>query len=163
MTVLACGSAAGEVHNPLIIFPGRRFNYDPLDEFPEAHLLGRTMDGSMGSPSPPGSRLPSSLLHSSHVVQPLDLTTLKLLKQTWREEVMNYQEKNADIVGKREFSSVLKKAWIRGIQKDTVIFGFRAAGLNPWNPEHVGMSKLGPSRLYATTTDTETNSDTMTE
>ncbi|KAK3801428.1 hypothetical protein RRG08_041785 [Elysia crispata] len=76
---------------------------------------------------------------------------------------MNYQEKNADIVGKREFSSVLKKAWIRGIQKDTVIFGFRAAGLNPWNPEHVGMSKLGPSRLYATTTDTETNSDTMTE
>ncbi|KAK3801430.1 hypothetical protein RRG08_041785 [Elysia crispata] len=64
MTVLACGSAAGEVHNPLIIFPGRRFNYDPLDEFPEAHLLGRTMDGSMGSPSPPGSRLPSSLLYS---------------------------------------------------------------------------------------------------
>ena len=76
---------------------------------------------------------------------------------------MNYQEENADIVGKREFSSVLKKAWIRGIQKDAVISGFRAAGLYPWNPEHVNMSKLGPSRLYATTTDTETNSDTMTE
>ena len=38
ITVLAYGSAAGEVHNPLIIFPGQRFTYDPLGGFPEAHF-----------------------------------------------------------------------------------------------------------------------------
>ncbi|GFS25415.1 tigger transposable element-derived protein 6-like protein [Elysia marginata] len=37
-TVLACGSAAGEMLSPLIIFPGQRFGYDPLEGFKEAHF-----------------------------------------------------------------------------------------------------------------------------
>ncbi|KAL8568889.1 hypothetical protein ACOMHN_061465 [Nucella lapillus] len=38
ITVLACVSASGEVLDPLIIFPGKRFGYDPLEGFPEAHF-----------------------------------------------------------------------------------------------------------------------------
>ena len=44
ITVLACGSASGEVLNPLIIFPGQRFSYNPLEGFPEAHF-GKSKNG----------------------------------------------------------------------------------------------------------------------
>ena len=52
---------------------------------------------------------------------------------------------------------MFRKALERGIKKDVMISDFRAAGLYPWNPDHVDMTKLGPSQLYSTATDeTET-------
>ncbi|GFO28000.1 hypothetical protein PoB_005450500 [Plakobranchus ocellatus] len=38
VTVLACGNAAGDMQQPLLIFPGQRFAYDPLAGFREAHI-----------------------------------------------------------------------------------------------------------------------------
>ncbi|GFN92337.1 tigger transposable element-derived protein 6-like protein [Plakobranchus ocellatus] len=89
--------------------------------------------------------------HASHVVQPLDLTTFKKLKQSWREEVLNFQEKTSDTLSKKDFAKVFKKAWDRGVDRSVVSSGFRAAGIFPWNPDHVDLSKLGPSRLCGQT------------
>ncbi|GFN92562.1 Jerky protein [Plakobranchus ocellatus] len=111
---------------PLLIFPGQRFSYDPLEGFPEAHLA-RSSNGWIDAEIfegwllhafvPAVSHLPKPVLlfadghkahntmtvhdickehgiifyslpsHASHVVQPLDLTTFKKLKQSWREEL----------------------------------------------------------------------------
>ncbi|XP_071083865.1 uncharacterized protein [Haliotis cracherodii] len=46
ITVLACASASGDYTPPMIVFPGSRFKYNPLDGFEEA-VLGRTENGWM--------------------------------------------------------------------------------------------------------------------
>ncbi|GFR83041.1 tigger transposable element-derived protein 1 [Elysia marginata] len=86
--------------------------------------------------------------HASHAVQPLDLTTFKRLKQVWKEEVLAYQEEKSDTLSKKDFARTLKKAWQRGIERDVVVAGFRAAGIYPWDPDHVDLTKLGPARLF---------------
>ena len=48
MTVMAAASAAGHFIQPLIIFPGQRFSYNPLEGFEEA-ALGRSENGWMDS------------------------------------------------------------------------------------------------------------------
>ncbi|KAL8586989.1 hypothetical protein ACOMHN_062400 [Nucella lapillus] len=204
ITVLACVSASGEVLDPLIIFPGKRFGYDPLEGFPEAHFAKSDngwIDGEIFATwlktafIPATNHLPRPVIlfldghkthvtmavsdvcrdkgiilyqlpsHSSHVVQPLDLTTFKPLKKAWRDEVMRFQEAESDTVGKKDFAKLLKVAWKNGIDPDVVISGFRAAGIYPWNPDHVDLTKLGPSRLYATeVTETATEvTETATE
>ena len=46
LTVLACMNATGYYIKPLIVYPGERFNYNPLEGFPDA-VLGRTVSGWM--------------------------------------------------------------------------------------------------------------------
>lgn len=48
ITVLACMSATGHFLKPLIVYPGQRFAYNPLEGFPEA-VMGRTENGWMDS------------------------------------------------------------------------------------------------------------------
>ncbi|GFN91060.1 tigger transposable element-derived protein 6-like protein [Plakobranchus ocellatus] len=38
VTIHLCRNAAGELQAPLLIFPGQRFSYDPLEGFPESHF-----------------------------------------------------------------------------------------------------------------------------
>ncbi|KAL8573814.1 hypothetical protein ACOMHN_019088 [Nucella lapillus] len=101
--------------------------------------------------------------HASHLIQPLDLTTFKSLKQVWREEVMSFQERTSTTLGKKDFAAVFKKAWERGVPKDVVVSGFRGAGIFPWNPARFDRKKLTPSRLFATPTRTETETRTPTQ
>ncbi|KAL8608163.1 hypothetical protein ACOMHN_016618 [Nucella lapillus] len=202
ITVLACGNAAGEVQPPLLIFPGQRFGYDPLEGFQEAHLA-RSSNGWIDTeifqswfetafcPSVAHLQKPVVLFadghathlsmkvhelcnehgiivyqfpsHASHLIQPLDLTTFKSLKQVWREEVMSFQERTSTTLGKKDFAAVFKKAWERGVPKDVVVSGFRGAGIFPWNPARFDRKKLTPSRLFATPTRTETETRTPTQ
>ncbi|MEW8544190.1 MAG: hypothetical protein AB2693_11710, partial [Candidatus Thiodiazotropha sp.] len=46
ITVLACMNATGYYLKPLIVYPGERFSYNPLEGFPDA-VLGRTVSGWM--------------------------------------------------------------------------------------------------------------------
>ena len=46
ITVLACMNATGYYLKPLIVYPGSRFSYNPLEGLPEA-ILGRTDSGRM--------------------------------------------------------------------------------------------------------------------
>ena len=45
MTVMAAASASGHFIPPMIIYPGQRFSYNPLDGFEEAAFGGQRMDG----------------------------------------------------------------------------------------------------------------------
>lgn len=48
ITVLACMGATGHFLRPLIVYPGQRFSYNPLEEYPDA-VMGRTENGWMDS------------------------------------------------------------------------------------------------------------------
>ena len=44
ITVIVAVSAAGQYLTPMLVFPGQRFSYNPLQGFPEA-FLGRSQNG----------------------------------------------------------------------------------------------------------------------
>ncbi|GFS20955.1 tigger transposable element-derived protein 6-like protein [Elysia marginata] len=44
ITLLGCGSAAGDILNPLLIYPGKRWTFDPAVQFPEA-TYAKTKNG----------------------------------------------------------------------------------------------------------------------
>lgn len=46
ITVMACASASGHFCPPMIVYPGQRFNYEPLEGFEDAHM-GRSETGWM--------------------------------------------------------------------------------------------------------------------
>ena len=48
LTVLACASANGHFCPPMIVYPGQRFSFEPLDGFEDAHM-GRSETGWMDS------------------------------------------------------------------------------------------------------------------
>ena len=48
MTIMAASSAAGHYIQPMIIYPGQRFSYNPLEGFEKA-ALGRSENGWMDS------------------------------------------------------------------------------------------------------------------
>ncbi|XP_005108581.1 uncharacterized protein LOC101858516 [Aplysia californica] len=209
VTVLVCGNALGELQAPLLIFPGQRFTYDPLEGFEEAHMaksgngwidseiFARWMESAF-CPAVAHLQKPVVLFadghsthltleiheicrshgiilyqlpsHSSHIVQPLDLTSFKNLKRAWYEEVMKYQEDNSDTLSKQHFAKVFKRAWERrGHDGDVLVSGFRASGICPWNPDRFDRTKLAPHRLFQTvqtvdsTVTAETNGPTVTE
>ncbi|GFO16080.1 tigger transposable element-derived protein 6-like protein [Plakobranchus ocellatus] len=175
VTVLVCGNAAGELQAPLLIFPGQRFFYDPMEGFPEAHFA-KSGNGWIDSEIfakwlstgfvPAVAHLQKPVLlfadghsthltlaiheickehniilyqlpsHSSHIVQPLDLTSFKNLKQAWGEEVMKFKEENSDTLTKQNFSKVFRKAWDRrGHDGDVPKNGFKASGVVWYNYE----------------------------
>ena len=201
ITVLATACATGQMHMPLIVFPGVRFSYNPLAGFEKAHF-GRFDNGWMDSeifshwlktafvPATEHLKKPVVLFadghtthatmavhricrehniilyqlpsHSSHIVQPLDLTTFKSLKEAWYRAVRQYRFETCEVVGKREFSRVFKKAWDLGTKANVVASGFRAAGIFPWDPDHFDRTKTIPSRTTQTVTSESPTTDVDT-
>ncbi|VDI83194.1 Hypothetical predicted protein [Mytilus galloprovincialis] len=135
ITVLACMSATAHYLPPMLVFPGERFRFNPLEGFTEA-VLGRTKTGWMDS----------ELFYT----WPCDVTLFGALKKHWRDSVRDYQFKNpGEFVTKGTFASVFKSAWAKGTTVDVAIKGFRHTGLYPFSVESVDKSKVEPSEVFA--------------
>lgn len=191
LTVMACMSASGHFVPPMIVYPGKRFGYNPLDGF-ETAVLGRTDNGWMDSqlfcdwltsvfiPAVDERQVKRPLLllvdghsthitlqasdiclangivlyclleHASHVMQPLDLRLFSVLKESYKQSVRQWQVDNiGQMVTKRNFAPIFKRAWEKSTTTDVAVKGFRDAGLYPLNPDVVTQSiKLEPSKVF---------------
>lgn len=88
--------------------------------------------------------------HSSHLMQPLDVSFFKALKTAWGKACSNYCSKNPGYqVTKHEFSQIFHEAWIASVRMSTIVNGFREAGLCPFNPEMLLKKKLLPSLQFS--------------
>jgi len=73
--------------------------------------------------------------HSSHVLQPLDLTCFSPVKGRYREQIANLARyDDASAVKKAKFLDCYQKASQEGLSEKNIKAGWRAAGLHPWNP-----------------------------
>lgn len=89
-------------------------------------------------------KLPS---HASHLLQPLDLSVFKSMKNTWDEKLVQWQRLN---VGKRlpkdEFSRIIGEVW-RELNPIIIRNGFKKGGIYPFNRHAVPEDKFDPESL----------------
>ena len=73
--------------------------------------------------------------NTTHFLQPLDVAFFGPLKRAWRDQLLTYKRihLNKSLL-KRHFAGELKKL-VATIKQDTIISGFKATGLVPFDPE----------------------------
>lgn len=73
--------------------------------------------------------------HASHILQPLDLAVFSSLKRRFRESVaLNADINDFEPSKKTQFLQHYKDARTRAITEANYLAGFKAAGINPFNP-----------------------------
>ena len=86
--------------------------------------------------------------HTTHAIQPLDVSFFKSLKVHWSAACHQYMVDNPGrVVTKFQFSSLFREAWFKSIKPETVVAGFRKAGVYPLNPNAISVPALDASSL----------------
>jgi hypothetical protein len=84
--------------------------------------------------------------HTSHCMQPLDKTPFEVLKNSWKELLLQY---NFDFCGKKlpkkDFFKVFWPAWMQMSRPKVIISGFNRTGIFPVCPSAIPASDLSPS------------------
>ncbi|RYN21200.1 hypothetical protein AA0115_g9842 [Alternaria tenuissima] len=76
--------------------------------------------------------------HSSHILQPLDLSPFGAVKKSYRQQVRALAAiSDAAPVRKQHFIGLYYKARQRGLSERVIRAGWRASGIAPYNPELV--------------------------
>jgi hypothetical protein len=86
-------------------------------------------------------RLPS---HTSHKLQPCDVSVFGPLKTAYRDQVERLNRGGVDTIGKEHFTYLYQPARDRAITKRNILAGWAAAGLFPFNPARVLRSMPRP-------------------
>jgi hypothetical protein len=80
--------------------------------------------------------------HSSHICQPNDLGPFKPLKAEWKAAVSDWRvSRPYETLTRANFAPVLATA-ISKLSKESIVSGYRAAGLYPFNPDAVHYERL---------------------
>jgi hypothetical protein len=79
-------------------------------------------------------RLPS---HTSHKLQPCDVSVFTRLKDEYRDEAERLFQGGANTVGKQHFTSLYSHAREKAFTKRNIMAGWAACGLFPFNPDRV--------------------------
>ena len=76
--------------------------------------------------------------HSSHVLQPLDLSCFSAIKSRYRDQIANLARfEDSAPVKKMRFVEYYNKARDEGLTQHNILGGWSAAGISPWNPRKV--------------------------
>ncbi|XP_062565900.1 uncharacterized protein LOC134228140 [Armigeres subalbatus] len=80
--------------------------------------------------------------NTTRITQPADVGIFKPLKNAWKAAVSEWHDThNGEILSLDHFGPVLQEAMKRGILASSVINGFRACGLYPFNADNIDYSK----------------------
>ncbi|KAF5238999.1 hypothetical protein FAUST_5239 [Fusarium austroamericanum] len=80
--------------------------------------------------------------HSSYMLQPLDISCLRLLKEAYGREIRPFKNPYSAYIDEIHFFSAFHTSYQATITEDKIRKGFKEAGLAPFNPEMV-LSTLG--------------------
>jgi hypothetical protein len=80
-------------------------------------------------------------LHSSHLLQPLDIALFSLLKRVYGDEINLFIRASINYITKSEFFIAFKAAYNKVFTEKNIKAGFKEASVSPWDPDSV-ISKL---------------------
>ena len=87
--------------------------------------------------------------NAMHIIQPLDLVLMGLLKKNYHEEMKKWLINHiGQVFDKYEFIEVFTSTYKLSATLENVKKGFEVAGLHPWNPSQADTKKLAPASLY---------------
>ena len=75
--------------------------------------------------------------HSSHLLQPLDVSCFSVLKRSYKKRVETLMSFDINQIDKQEFLSVYQQARAEALHQSNVRSGFAATGLVPYDPDRV--------------------------
>ena len=76
--------------------------------------------------------------HSTHEAQPLDVGVFGPLKAHWTNVCHEYFQSNpGKVLSKFNFNSLFARAWMKCIQPENIINGFKKCGVYPFNPKAI--------------------------
>lgn len=139
-TILVAGSAASEYLPPQFLFKGKHLcglwtvlgSMGATYDGSESMLITHTVFENWFSSSFLSFILQRNVVivwippHTSHVLQPLDVTVFKLFKDHWCRILLKFYRETSKVI----FPSLIKKLWGK-ISSDNSVSGFRGAGLWP--------------------------------
>ncbi|KAL6153674.1 hypothetical protein ACJBU6_06979 [Exserohilum turcicum] len=75
--------------------------------------------------------------HSTHTLQPLDVSMFKPLSTAYSNEVSAFMDRSQGLtsMSKRDFLPLFQAAWQASFKEKTILNAFKATGLSPFNPE----------------------------
>nr|CAI5863634.1 unnamed protein product [Callosobruchus analis] len=80
--------------------------------------------------------------NSTRILQPCDVAVFRPLKDAWRRTVREWDEEHpAEVLNKVTFAPVVEKAIKSSIKAETLVNGFRACGLFPFDPNAIDYTK----------------------
>lgn len=83
--------------------------------------------------------------HSSHILQPLDLSVFKSLKVKWDQTLVHWQRHNEGRkLPKKKFSSLVGQIW-KETEPDIIRNGFKKGGIHPFDSNVVTKDKYDPA------------------
>lgn len=86
--------------------------------------------------------------HTTHILQPLDVSIFKSLKSHWRSVVSDHLRENIGIsVSRLDFARLVTKAYLASFSLSNILSGFRATGLFPVDRTAIDDEKLELSLL----------------
>lgn len=84
--------------------------------------------------------------NSTHLLQPMDVSVFRPLKNAWKQEVQRWRMDNSGRkLSKENFCPVFKKA-LEHISSDTIKNGFRVSGLCPFDVNNVDFQKISANK-----------------
>jgi hypothetical protein len=85
--------------------------------------------------------------HTSHVLQPLDVSPFSAFKRYWNSELQDYLfSSGGKKLGKGSFFEVVYPAWLEGLRPDNIRGGFKRSGIYPLNKKAINPRRLRPSK-----------------
>lgn len=80
--------------------------------------------------------------NATRILQPCDVAVFRPIKIGWKKAVREFYEQNpGQVLNKVTFAPLLEKVVNNNIKAETLINGFRACGLFPFNPDAVDYTK----------------------
>lgn len=85
--------------------------------------------------------------HSSHLLQPLDLSVMKSLKVSWDENLVRWQRMNiGTALPKKEFAYIISNTFDQ-LESSVIQNGFRKGGIYPFDDGVISDDKFDPDSL----------------
>lgn len=85
--------------------------------------------------------------HSSHLLQPLDLSVFRSLKIKWDAQLVEWQRRNqGQRIPKQHFSVLIGKIWSQ-TESEIITNGFRKGGIYPFNSNVISAEHYDPLAL----------------
>ena len=88
--------------------------------------------------------------HSSHFLQPLDLSLFGPLKRGWVKACAAFSHLTSTVMNQRNFAKIFNVAWHSSTTPEVIRGGFKRAGIFPYDPSMFDFEKLAPTIRQST-------------
>jgi hypothetical protein len=88
--------------------------------------------------------------HSTHLLQPLDIYTLKYVKQQWKQLLWDRNKTTSEPIGKRDFVQLFAKLYEYALLPTHCSTAFGKAGIYPYDPRVIKNDRVVKTTLSTT-------------